>query len=58
MSRIQLRDILVVTRNEGETGSYREPSWEPYVETLGDKLDEASLSAVGSSDSFWAARTA
>ena len=48
MARIQLREILDVVRSEGETGSYREPSWEPYVETLGDKLDEASLSAVGS----------
>ena len=48
MARIQLREILDVVRSEGETGSYREPSWEPYVESLGDKLDEASLSAVGS----------
>ena len=47
MARIQLRDILDVARSEGETGSYRDPSWEPYVEELGGKLDEAALSAVG-----------
>ncbi len=48
MARIQLRDILDVARSEGATGSYREPTWEPSVEALGDKLDEAALSAVGS----------
>lgn len=47
MARIQLRDILGVIRSEGETGSYREPAWEKYIDTLGDKLDEAVLSAVG-----------
>ncbi|MDH3757366.1 MAG: YihY/virulence factor BrkB family protein [Gammaproteobacteria bacterium] len=48
MARIQLRDILQVTRCEGETGSYREPAWDPYVDALGEKLDDATLSAVGS----------
>ena len=48
MARIRLCDILDVVRSEGETGSYREPSWEPYIDTLGNKLDEAALSAVGS----------
>ena len=47
MSRIQLREILDVVRSEGETGSWREPAWEPYVDTLGGKLDAAALSAVG-----------
>jgi hypothetical protein len=47
MARIQLREILGVIRSEGETGSYREPSWEQYIETLGARLDEAVLSAVG-----------
>ena len=47
MSRIPLSEILDIVRSEGETGSYREPTWEPYVETLGHKLDEAALSAVG-----------
>jgi membrane protein len=48
MARIQLSDILDVVRSEGETGSYREPTWEPHVDALGDKLDGAALSAVGS----------
>jgi membrane protein len=47
MSRIPLSEILDIVRSEGETGSYREPTWEPYVETLGHALDEAALSAVG-----------
>ena len=47
MATIKLRDILDVIRSEGETGSYRAPSWEEYVETLGGKLDDAVLSAVG-----------
>jgi membrane protein len=47
MSRIQLRDIIDVARTEGETGSYREPTWDPSIDALGDKLDGAALSAVG-----------
>ncbi len=47
MSRIRLTEILDIVRSEGETGSYREPTWEPYVETLGHTLDEAALAAVG-----------
>ncbi len=47
LARIQLRDILEVIRSEGDTGSYREPAWEQYIDSLGDKLDEAVLSAVG-----------
>ena len=44
---IRLSEVLDVVRSRGETGSYREPTWEPYVETLGSKLDEATLSALG-----------
>ena len=47
MSRIPLREILDVVRTEGETGSYREPTWERYVDELGAKLDNAAFSAVG-----------
>ncbi|HSM30132.1 MAG TPA: YihY/virulence factor BrkB family protein, partial [Woeseiaceae bacterium] len=47
MSQIQLGDILEVARTEGETGSYREPTWDPSIDALGDKLDGAALSAVG-----------
>ncbi len=47
MARIPLREILDVVRSEGETGSYREPTWEHYVDELGTKLDQAAFSAVG-----------
>jgi membrane protein len=47
MARIPLREILDVVRNEGETGSYREPTWERHIDELGSKLDEAAFSAVG-----------
>jgi membrane protein len=47
MARIQVRDILEVIRSEGETGSHREPTWDPYVDALGEKLNEAALSAAG-----------
>jgi membrane protein len=61
MSRIRLREILEVVRSEGETGSYREPTWERYVDELGTKLDQAAYSAVGEmtlSDLIDAARPA
>ena len=47
MARIPLREILDVVRNEGETGSYREPTWERHVDELGTKLDDAAFAAVG-----------
>ncbi|HSN52083.1 MAG TPA: YihY/virulence factor BrkB family protein [Woeseiaceae bacterium] len=47
MTRIPLREILDVVRSEGETGSYREPTWERCVDELGTKLDQAAFSAVG-----------
>ena len=46
MSRIKLQDILAVVRVEGETGSYRDPSWSHEVETLGKDLDQAMISVV------------
>jgi membrane protein len=47
MSRINLRDILAIVRVEGETGSYRDPSWSSEVDTLGQELDSAILDVVG-----------
>jgi len=46
MSRIKLQDILAVVRVEGETGSYREPSWSHEVEALGKELDQAMIGVV------------
>jgi len=47
LSRIKLRDILAVVRDHGETGSYRDPEWEPTILDLGDKLDASVAKAVG-----------
>ena len=46
-ARITLREILDVVRNQGGTGSWREPRWEKHVDDVGKRLDEASLSTVG-----------
>jgi membrane protein len=47
MSRIKLREILAVVRVEGETGSYRNPSWSREVDALGYELDKAMIGVVG-----------
>ena len=47
VSRINLCDILAVVRIEGETGSYRDPSWSNAINVLGDQLDDAIREAVG-----------
>jgi len=44
---ITLREILNVVRNQGGTGSWREPHWEKHVDEVGKRLDEATLSTVG-----------
>jgi membrane protein len=44
--QISLREILDVVRSQGGTGSYREPHWEAHVDSLGKKLDDATMSAV------------
>jgi len=46
MSRIKLQDILAVVRVEGESGSYRDPSWNHEVEALGKELDQAMIGVV------------
>lgn len=47
MSRIKLRDILSVVRVEGETGSYRDPTWNREVDALGHELESAMANVVG-----------
>lgn len=47
MSRIKLRDILSVVRVEGETGSYRDPTWNREVDALGCELESAMANVVG-----------
>jgi membrane protein len=41
MARIALGDILAVVRQQGETGSHRDPKWDNVIEELGNTLDEA-----------------
>ena len=47
MSRIALTDILDVVRAQGETGSYRKPSWSGNIDALGDELDAAVAGVIG-----------
>jgi membrane protein len=41
MARIPLNDILAVVRTQGETGSYRDPTWTAEIDALGAELDGA-----------------
>lgn len=47
LSRIKLRDILAVVREHGESGSYRDPEWDPTILELGRLLDDSITSAIG-----------
>lgn len=47
LSRLRLNDILNVVRREGETGSYRDPTWSSSINTLGTQLDDAVSGIVG-----------
>jgi membrane protein len=47
MAAIRLQDILSVVREQGETGSYRDPKWSGEIEKFGKTLDDAVLSTVG-----------
>jgi membrane protein len=47
MARTRLADILDVVRNQGETGSHRDPQWSPAIESLGHDLDGAILAKIG-----------
>ena len=41
MSGMQLKDILRMVREHGDTGSYRPPQWTKGIDELGGKLDAA-----------------
>lgn len=41
MSRIKIRDILDPVRQKGETGSYKDPTWDAKIEELCGKIDKA-----------------
>lgn len=46
LARIRLTDILNVVREEGETGSYRDPTWSMHIDELGSQLDDAVAGVV------------
>ena len=46
MARTGLSDILDVVRNQGETGSHRDPQWAKAIDVLGHELDDAILTAI------------
>ena len=47
VSRIQIAEILDVVRQQGDTGSYRGPSWTPDVESIGEQLEKAVGDVAG-----------
>ena len=47
IARTRLADILDVVREQGDTGSHREPHWSSAIATLGDQLDHAVLDTIG-----------
>ena len=49
IARTPLKDILDVVRDQGETGSHREPHWSLAISGLGEQLDGAVLATIGDS---------
>ena len=47
MARTGLGEILDVVRNQGETGSHRDPQWAQAIDGLGRELDDAVLATIG-----------
>ena len=47
MSRIRLQDILSVVRQDGETGSHKEPHWDDAILELGDTIHASVDKALG-----------
>lgn len=47
MSRICLQDILSVVRQDGETGSHKEPQWDDAINALGDTIDASVDKTLG-----------
>ncbi len=46
MSRIKLAEILAVVRQEGETGSHRNPRWDAAIDNLAQTIDDAVAGIV------------
>jgi membrane protein len=48
MTRIKIADILNVVRQQGDTGSYRDPLWSADIKAIGEQLDDAVSKVAGS----------
>lgn len=46
-SKTTLRDILAVVREEGETGSWRDPAWDADIQALAGRIDHAIDAELG-----------
>ncbi len=47
VTRIKLSDVLAVVREQGETGSYRDPRWAPSITSIGETIDASVESSLG-----------
>jgi membrane protein len=47
MNRIKIADILNVVRQQGDTGSYRDPLWTADIKAIGQQLDAAVSKVAG-----------
>ncbi len=47
INRIALASIVSVVRDQGETGSLRQPEWDPIVDSLADDVDGAIRDTLG-----------
>jgi membrane protein len=47
LSRLTLSDILSVVRQDGETGSHRDPKWDDSIEKLCGSVEAAVAAAIG-----------
>lgn len=47
MSRISLAEIVSTVREDGETGSHRDPKWDLAIDNIGSQLDSAVAATLG-----------
>ncbi len=47
LARIRLSDVLDVVREQGETGSHRDPRWGASISALADKIDASIEDTLG-----------
>lgn len=47
LARISLHDIISVVRMGGNTGSYRDPCWDPEIDDLAGQIEESIANSLG-----------